>query len=147
MFIHELKPAEGAKRKSRKRVGRGTGSGWGKTSGKGQKGQNSRSGVGRTPAFQGGQMPLTRTVPKRGFTNIFKKQWVIVNLDDLNQFEEGIEITPEVLIEKNLIKSVKDGVKILGRGEINKALVIKAHGFSKTAAGKIEAAGGKVEVI
>ena len=146
MKLHELRPAEGA-RKSPKRLGRGTGSGIGKTSGKGQKGQTSRSGGGVRPGFEGGQMPLYRRVPKRGFTNIFAKRYEVINVDTLNMFENGTVVTPELLIENGIISKVYDGVKILGNGELEKNLTVKATKFSKTAAEKIEAAGGKVEVI
>lgn len=146
MKLHELRPAEGAK-KSPKRVGRGTGSGLGRNSGKGEKGQWSRSGGGVRPGFEGGQMPLYRRLPKRGFTNIFAKQYVSINVDRLNVFENGTEVTPELLLETRVISKIKDGVKILGNGELTKSLTIKATKFSKTAAEKIEAAGGKVEVI
>lgn len=146
MRLHDLKPAEGARR-DRKRVGRGIGSGLGKTSGRGHKGQKARSGGGVRPGFEGGQMPLTRRLPKRGFTNIFKKEYAIVNLDALNKFEDGSTITPELLIETGIIKSIKDGVKILGDGELNKKFTIQAHKFSKNAIEKIQAVGGKAEVI
>ncbi|MGI6684248.1 MAG: 50S ribosomal protein L15 [Bacillota bacterium] len=146
MNLSELKPAPGSKAKAT-RVGRGIGSGLGKTSGRGHKGQKARSGGGVRPGFEGGQMPLQRRLPKRGFTNIFKKEIVIVNLEDLNRFEEGTQVTPEILVEAGLIKSVKDGVKILANGELEKALTVQVHGCSKAAADKIAAAGGKVEVI
>jgi large subunit ribosomal protein L15 len=146
MKLHELRPAEGA-RKSPKRVGRGTGSGLGRNSGKGEKGQNSRTGGGVRPGFEGGQMPLYRRLPKRGFTNIFAKEYAVINLDRLNDFEDGTVVTPELLLEKRIINKVKDGVKILGNGELTKNLTIKATKFSKSAAEKIEAAGGKVEVV
>ncbi|MBA1336387.1 MAG: LSU ribosomal protein L15p (L27Ae) [Firmicutes bacterium] len=146
MKLHELKPAEGAK-KSAKRVGRGTASGHGKTSTRGHKGQKARSGGGVRPGFEGGQMPLQRRLPKRGFTNIFRKEFAIVNLDRLNIFENGTEVTPELLIEAGLIKKADGQVKILGSGDIEKNLTVKAHKFSKSAVEKIEAAGGKVEVI
>ncbi|MCY6483479.1 50S ribosomal protein L15 [Clostridium aestuarii] len=146
MKLHELKPAVGAKKAS-KRVGRGSGSGLGKTSGKGQKGQKSRSGGGVRPGFEGGQMPLYRRLPKRGFTNIFAKEYVEVNVNRLNIFEDGTEITPELLKENGVISKVKDGVKILGNGELEKKLVVKATKFTKGAVEKIETAGGKVEVI
>ncbi|MDP4147406.1 MAG: 50S ribosomal protein L15 [Bacillota bacterium] len=146
MKLHELKPAVGSK-KAPKRVGRGTGSGLGRNSGKGEKGQSSRSGGGVRPGFEGGQMPLYRRIPKRGFTNIFAKEIVAINLDRLNVFEDGTEVTPELLLEKGIIGKVKDGVKILGNGDITKNLTVKAHKFSKTAADKIVAAGGKVEVL
>lgn len=146
MKLHELKPAAGS-RKAPKRVGRGTGSGLGRNSGKGEKGQSSRSGGGVRPGFEGGQMPLYRRLPKRGFTNIFAKQYVSINVDRLNRFENGTEITPEVLLETRVISKIKDGVKILGNGTLEKSLTVKGCKFSKSAADKIEAAGGKVEVI
>ncbi|AVP64340.1 50S ribosomal protein L15 [Clostridium botulinum] len=146
MKLHELKAAEGANKAS-KRVGRGTGSGLGKTSGRGQNGQNSRSGGGVRPGFEGGQMPLYRRLPKRGFKNIFAKEYAAINLDRLNCFEDGTVVTPELLVEKKVVKKVKDGVKILGNGNIEKKLTVKAAKFSKSAIEKIEAAGGKVEVI
>ncbi|ADL68020.1 50S ribosomal protein L15 [Thermoanaerobacterium thermosaccharolyticum] len=146
MRLHDLKPAEGA-RKERKRVGRGIGSGLGKTSGRGHKGQKARSGGNIRPGFEGGQMPLTRRLPKRGFTNIFKKEYAIVNLSLLDNFEDGTVVTPELLIEKGIIKKIKDGVKILGSGDLNKKLTVKAHKFSKSAVDKIESVGGKAEVI
>ncbi|MDI6604392.1 50S ribosomal protein L15 [Aceticella autotrophica] len=147
MRLHDLKPAEGARR-GIKRVGRGIGSGTGKTSGRGHKGQKARSGGGVRPGFEGGQMPLARRLPKRGFTNIFKKDYAIVNISSLDKlFEDGTTVTPELLIEKGLIKKTKDGVKILGTGEINKKLIVKANKFSQTAVEKIEAVGGKAEVI
>ncbi|HHT62294.1 MAG: 50S ribosomal protein L15 [Bacillota bacterium] len=146
MNLSELRPAPGSKHKAT-RVGRGIGSGLGKTSGRGHKGQKARSGGGVRRGFEGGQMPLHRRLPKRGFTNIFKKEIVIVNLEDLNRFEEGTKVTPELLVESGLIKSVKDGVKILANGELTKALTVQVHGCSKAAADKIAAAGGKVEVI
>ncbi len=146
MRLHELKPQAKSK-KSRKRVGRGMSSGLGKTSGRGHIGQNARSGGGVRPGFEGGQMPLQERVPKRGFTNIFKKDFAIVNLESLNKFDEGTEITPELLMEKKLVNNVKDGIKILGDGELNKKLTVKVHKFSKTAQDKIEKAGGKAEVI
>ncbi|MGH4052247.1 MAG: 50S ribosomal protein L15 [Clostridium sp.] len=146
MKLHELRPAEGSK-KSPKRIGRGTGSGWGKTAGRGQDGQNSRSGGGTRPGFEGGQMPLYRRLPKRGFTNIFAKKYSCINVDRLNIFEDGTEITPELLLEKRIIRKVYDGVKILGNGNLEKNLTIKVSKFSKGAVEKIEAAGGKIEVI
>ncbi|OPL07708.1 MAG: 50S ribosomal protein L15 [delta proteobacterium ML8_F1] len=147
MRLHDLKPAEGA-RKSKKRVGRGTGSGLGTTAGRGMNGQKSRSGGGVRPGFEGGQMPLFRRIPKRGFTNArFKKQWSIVNVSDLNQFRAKTKVTPELLVEKGLVKSLNNEVKILGDGELNKELTISAHKFTQSAREKIEAAGGKVEVI
>lgn len=146
MKLHELQPAVGAK-KSPKRVGRGTGSGLGRNSGKGEKGQNSRTGGGVRPGFEGGQMPLYRRLPKRGFTNIFAKEYAVINIDRLNVFEDGAVVTPEVLLEKGIVSKLYDGVKILGNGDLQKSLTVKATKFSKTAAEKIEAAGGKVEVI
>ncbi|OAA92333.1 50S ribosomal protein L15 [Clostridium ljungdahlii] len=146
MKLHELKPAEGS-RKSPKRVGRGTGSGFGRNAGKGENGQKARSGGGVRIGFEGGQMPLYRRLPKRGFTNIFAKQYYELNVERLNAFEDGTEITPELLLEKKVIKKSKDGLKILGNGELQKKLTVKAAKFTKTAVEKIEAAGGKVEVI
>lgn len=146
MRLHELQPAAGSKHE-RKRKGRGIGSGLGKTAGRGHKGQKARSGGGVRPGFEGGQMPLQRRLPKRGFTNIFKKEFAIVNIDRLNVFDEGTVVTPELLLEKKIIKDIKDGVKILGDGDLNIKLEVKAHKFTKTAAEKIEAAGGKAEVI
>jgi large subunit ribosomal protein L15 len=146
MKLHELRAAEGSTKKP-KRKGRGTGSGNGKDAGRGMNGQNSRSGGGTRPGFEGGQMPLTRRIPKRGFTNIFRKEWSIINIDDLNGFENGAVVTPEVLEKIGMIKQVKDGVKILGEGNLEKNLTVKAHKFSKSALEKIESAGGKAEVI
>jgi large subunit ribosomal protein L15 len=146
MKLHELKPAEGS-RKVRNRVGRGIGSGNGKTSGRGHKGQNSRSGGGVRPGFEGGQNPLYRRLPKRGFTNPTRKEYSIINLETLNRFDAGVEVTPELLIETGVVKNVKDGIKILGNGKIEKNLTVKAHKFSATAVEAIEAAGGKTEVI
>ncbi len=146
MKLHELRPAEGST-KNKKRIGRGTATGQGKSAGKGQKGQNSRSGGGVRIGFEGGQMPLYRRLPKVGFTNIFRKEFAIVNLEDLDIFENGAVVTPDNLKEAGLIKNMKSGVKILGTGEISKGLTIQAHKFSKTAVEKITAAGGKVEVI
>lgn len=149
MKLNNLRPQAGGGTKKTKRVGRGTSSGHGKTSGRGHKGQKSRSGGGVRPGFEGGQMPLIRRIPKRGFTNIFAKQYAIVNVEDLNRFDENTVITPNLLIDEGIIKrgKVVDGIKVLGNGEINKKLTVRAHKFSKTAAEKIEAAGGKVEVI
>lgn len=146
MKLHELKPAAGST-KTPKRVGRGYGSGLGKTSGRGQDGQNGRAGGGVRPGFEGGQMPLYRRLPKRGFTNIFAKKFAVVNLDRLNEFEDGTEVTPEALLEKGIVRKLHDGVKILGSGNIEKKLNVKATKFSKSAIEKIEAVGGKVEVI
>ncbi len=146
MKLHELKPAEGTN-KTKKRIGRGTASGQGKSAGKGEKGQNARSGGGVRLGFEGGQMPLYRRLPKVGFTNIFRKEYAVVNLHDLERFEAGTVVTPEVLKEVGLVKAMLSGVKILGTGDITKNLTVQAHKFSKTAAEKIAAAGGKVEVI
>ncbi|RXT05349.1 50S ribosomal protein L15 [Ammoniphilus sp. CFH 90114] len=146
MKLHELKPAEGS-RKERKRVGRGTSSGWGKTAGRGHKGQKARSGGGVRPGFEGGQNPLYRRLPKRGFTNPNRVEYAEVNLDRLNRFEANTEVTPEILLETGVISSLKDGVKILGNGELTVALTVKANKFSQSAIEKIEAAGGKTEVI
>lgn len=147
MKLHDLRPNEGGGSRPKKRVGRGMSSGFGKTSGRGHDGQNARSGGGVRPGFEGGQMPLFQRLPKRGFTNIFAKKYEIINIKDLDRFEEDTEVTPELLISLGLIKQAKDGVKILGNGEISKKLTVKAQQFSKTAVEKIEAAGGKVEVI
>lgn len=146
MKLERMKAPSGANKRT-KRVGRGTGSGHGKTSTRGHKGQKSRSGGGVRPGFEGGQMPLQRRIPKRGFTNIFKKDYAIVNIKSLNIFDEGTEVTPELLKETGLIKAVKDGVKILGDGELDKKLTVKAHKISKQAEEKITAKGGRVEVI
>lgn len=146
MRLDELKPAEGSKF-TRKRVGRGIGSGTGKTSGKGHKGQNARSGGGVRPGFEGGQMPLYRRLPKRGFTNIFAKQYVAINVEELNKFEDGAEVTTEALLEKGIISKALDGVKILGRGEVTKKLTVKVAKYSESAKEKIEKAGGKAEVM
>ncbi|HYE81835.1 MAG TPA: 50S ribosomal protein L15 [Clostridia bacterium] len=146
MKLHELKPAEGTT-KSKKRLGRGTASGQGKSAGKGQKGQKSRSGGGVRLGFEGGQMPLYRRLPKVGFTNIFRKEYAVVNLSDLEKFDNGTVVNPEVLKEAGLVKAMLGGIKILGNGDLTKNLTVQAHKFSKTAADKIAAAGGKVEVI
>lgn len=148
MKLHELKPNKGGAVKATKRLGRGTGSGQGTTAGRGHDGQNSRSGGGVRPGFEGGQMPIYRRLPKRGFTNIFAKKFTIVNLSDLNdRFEDGAEITPVSLIESGLINRLNDGIKVLGNGNLDKKLTVKANKFSKSAIEKIEANGGKVEVI
>lgn len=149
MKLNELRPNEGGGSRPRKRVGRGIGSGLGKTSGRGHKGQNSRSGGGVRPGFEGGQMPLFRRLPKRGFTNIFAKEYAIVNIEKLNMFDENTIVTPELLIEEGVVKKRKanHGIKVLGNGELKVKLTVKAQKFSKTAAEKIEAAGGKAEVI
>ncbi|MBS7298633.1 MAG: 50S ribosomal protein L15 [Eubacteriales bacterium] len=146
MRLDELKPAEGSRFEC-KRIGRGIGSGTGKTSGKGHKGQNARSGGGVRPGFEGGQMPLYRRLPKRGFTNIFAKEYVAVNVSELERFDNGTEVTAELLKEAGVISKIKDGVKILGRGEITKNLTVKVAKFSESAKEKIEKAGGKAEVI
>ena len=146
MKLHELSPSEGSKKKAF-RVGRGHGSGNGKTSGKGQKGQKARSGGGVRPGFEGGQMPIYRRLPKRGFTNICAKKYTSINVEDLNKFDNGTEITAEVLKENGVIKKINDGIVVLGRGDLNKKVTIKAKRFSKSAEEKISAAGGKAEVI
>lgn len=146
MKLHELNAPAGTSR-NRKRRGRGTATGQGKTGGRGMNGQKSRSGGGVRLGFEGGQMPLYRRIPKRGFTNIFGTTYTKLNVEDLNRFEEGTEVTPAMLVELGVLKQVKDGVKILGDGELKKSLTVKAHKFSKTAVEKIEAAGGKAEVI
>ncbi|HHU77281.1 MAG: 50S ribosomal protein L15 [Caldicoprobacterales bacterium] len=146
MKLHELKPAKGSV-KSPLRKGRGIGSGLGKTAGRGHKGQKARSGGGVKPGFEGGQMPLIRRLPKRGFTNIFSKEYSLVNIRDLEVFDEGTVVSPELLKETGLIKKYNDGIKILGDGELTKKLTVQAHKFSKSAKEKIEAIGGKAEVI
>ena len=146
MKLHELKPPAGARRR-RKRVGRGTGSGHGKTSGKGEKGQKARSGAHIHPWFEGGQLPLHRRVPKRGFTNRFRQAYAIVNLKDLDRFEPGAKVTPGLLREMGMVKDLQAGLKVLGTGTLSKPLTISAHKFSRQAAEKIIGAGGKVEVI
>ncbi len=146
MKLHELRAAEGSTKKG-KRKGRGTATGQGKTAGRGMNGQNSRSGGGTRLGFEGGQMPLYRRIPKRGFTNIWKKEYTILNVDDLNMFDAGTVVTPELLLEKGLAKKVVDGIKILGEGNLEKNVTVQAHKFSKTAIEKIEQAGGKAEVI
>ncbi|MCS0674564.1 50S ribosomal protein L15 [Cytobacillus firmus] len=146
MKLHELKPAEGS-RQERKRKGRGIGSGNGKTAGKGHKGQNARSGGGVRPGFEGGQTPLFQRLPKRGFTNVNRKEYAVVNLDALNRFEDGAEVTPELLIETGVVSNEKAGIKILAKGKVEKKLTVKAHKFSSAAKEAIEAAGGQTEVI
>lgn len=147
MKIHDLRPAPGAV-KAPKRVGRGVGSGHGKTSGKGNKGQNARSGHGKGPRFEGGQMPLSMRLPKRGFKNYpFKKVYAVVNLDDLQRFDAGSVVTPEILLGAGVISKPEAGVKVLGGGELDRAITVRAHRFSRSAAAAIEAAGGKAEVI
>lgn len=146
MKLHELTYTEGAKR-ARKRLGRGIGSGTGKTSGKGEKGQKSRSSGGTRLGFEGGQMPLYRRIPKRGFTNMNTRKFAVVNLEELNVFEDGTVVTPTLLIEKGIIKQELGGVKVLARGELTKKLTVKAHRFSKQASDAIAKLGGTVEVI
>jgi large subunit ribosomal protein L15 len=147
MKLHELSPNEGSTF-TRKRRGRGAGSGLGKTAGRGHKGQNARSGGGVRPGFEGGQNPLYRRVPKRGFNNDrFATVFAIVNLDQLNRFEAGTEVTPELLLNEGILKNPRDGIKILGNGDLNVQLTVKAHKFSQSATEKIQAAGGKTEVI
>ena len=146
MKLHDLKPAVGATT-APKRLGRGTGSGLGKTSGKGHKGAKARSGGGKRPGFEGGQMPLTMRLPKRGFTNKWRVEYATVNVERLNIFEDGATVTPVELVESGILKNVQDGVKILGNGEITKKLTVKATKFTESAKEKIEAAGAKVEVF
>ena len=146
MKLHELKPAEGS-RKKEVRVGRGTGSGVGKTSGRGHKGQKSRSGGGVRPGFEGGQMPIYRRLPKRGFKNIWRKEYAEVNVETLNRFDDGATVDAVALVEIGILKNVLDGVRILGNGELKKKLTVKAQGFTKSAVSKIEAVGGSAEVI
>ena len=146
MKLHDLKPAEGA-RKDKTRLGRGTGSGCGKTSGRGHKGQKSRSGGGVRPGFEGGQMPIYRRLPKRGFQNIWRKNYAEVNVSTLNVFDDGFTVDAVALVEMGILKNVLDGVRILGDGELTKKLTVKAQGFTKSAIAKIEAVGGTAEVI
>ena len=145
-MLNQLKPVDGA-RHSKKRLGRGIGSGLGKTAGKGTKGQNSRSGGGVRPGFEGGQLPLFQRLPKRGFHNYTRVEYMVVNVEQLNVFEDGATVDVEALIKQGLVKDVKDGVKILGNGELTKKLVVKANKFSESAKKAIEAKGGSVEVI
>ncbi len=145
--LNDLKPTPGSVRE-KKRVGRGDGSGHGTYAGRGVKGQRARAGFKMPPAFEGGQTPLWKRIPKRGFKNPMRREWAYVNLDDIaEKFEDGAEVTPEALLERGLIKSIKDGVKVLGRGECDKKLIVKAHSFSKKARRKIEEAGGKAIVL
>jgi large subunit ribosomal protein L15 len=144
--INTLAPPKGANRKN-KRVGRGIGSGHGKTATRGYKGQKSRSGTSIRPGFEGGQMPLYRRLPKRGFTNIFRKEYAVVNLDSLGSFAAGAKVDPEALQAAGILKNLKDGVKVLGAGELAHALQVRAHKFSKSAAEKIQKAGGTIELI
>ncbi len=146
MKLHDLKPALGATT-AEKRLGRGIGSGLGKTSGKGHKGAKARSGGGKRPGFEGGQMPLTMRLPKRGFTNKWRTEYVAINVDRLEVFEDGQVVSPVELIEMGIIKKIEDGVKIMGNGELTKKLTVQANKFTATAKEKIEAAGGKAEVI
>ncbi len=146
MDLSNLQPAPGST-KNRKRIGRGPGSGTGKTSGKGHKGQNARSGGGVKPGFEGGQMPLQRRLPKRGFTPLSRKEYALVNLGDLESFDAGSTVGLEALSNAGLVGRLKDGVKVLASGDFTKSLTVQAHKFSKSAVAKIEAAGGKVEVI
>lgn len=146
MKLHELKSTEGS-RKSKKRLGRGMASGHGKTSGKGHKGQNARTGGGTRLGFEGGQTPLFQRLPKRGFTNINRKEYAIVNLDTLNRFDDNTEVTPALLIETGVISNEKSGIKVLAKGSLNKKLTIKAHKFSTAAKEAIESAGGTTEVM
>jgi len=146
MQLNQLSPSPGSV-KSKKRVGRGIGSGFGKTSGRGHKGHNSRSGGGVRPGFEGGQMPIHRRIPKRGFTNIFKKKYAIINIRDIKAFEHGTIIDEKELVIKKLISGKRDGIKLLGNGEIKTSVTVKVHKVSQQALRKIENAGGKVEVI
>ena len=146
MKLHELSPAKNS-RQARKRVGRGVASGQGKTAGRGTKGQGSRSGGGVRPGYEGGQMPIHRRLPKRGFTNIFKKQIAIINVQDLNRFESGSQIDDIALVQQGLVKGRYDAIKLLGKGEIDRPVQIKVNAVSKSAQAKITAAGGTVEVI
>jgi large subunit ribosomal protein L15 len=146
MRLEDLAPAKGAK-SSRKRVGRGCGSGLGKTAGRGTKGQKSRSGGGTAPWFEGGQMPLQRRIPKRGFTNIFKTRYSIVNVNDLERFDVGSQIGPQELLQTGLVKSFHDGIKLLGDGDLTRAFTVQVHKASAVAVSKVEAAGGRVELI
>jgi len=146
MKINELSPAEGSRR-TRKRVGRGPGSGHGKTSCRGHKGQNSRSGGGVRPGFEGGQMPIHRRLPKRGFKNPFRKEYSVVNVGDLSRFEPNTQLDPDSLQEAGLVWKMLDGVKLLGNGEISQPLVVRIHKISNSARTKIEGAGGKVEIL
>jgi len=146
MKLNELSPASGSRQK-RNRVGRGIATGNGKTSGRGHKGQNSRSGGGVRPGFEGGQNPLYRRVPKRGFVNFARKEYAVVNVTDLNRFATGTEVTPELLMKQGIVSNLMNGIKVLGNGELSVKLTVKANKFSQSAVEKIEAAGGKSEVI
>ncbi len=147
MKLHELDFTEGARKTDRKRVGRGHGSGWGKTSARGQKGQLSRSGGKSAPGFEGGQTPLYRRISKRGFTNFTRVEYAVVNLETLNHFNDGAEVTPTILKDAGILKDLKNGVKVLGRGKLEKKLIVKAHKFSAAAQAAIEKAGGTIEVL
>jgi len=146
MKLHELSPAPGSVKKAF-RVGRGAGSGNGKTAGKGHKGQNARSGRSVRPGFEGGQMPLARRIPKRGFVNIFAKEYIGINVDVLEKFEDGAVVDAQAISDAGIVKNTRDGIKVLGRGELTKKLTVRAAAFSESAKQKIEAAGGKAEVI
>ena len=146
MKLHELSPVEGSKR-APKRIGRGHGSGNGKTAGKGHKGQKARAGHGMRPGFEGGQMPLQRRIPKRGFNNIFAKDIIAINVGTLNRFEDGAVVDTQALVEKGIVKNSFDGIKVLANGNLTKKLTVKLNAFSEGAKAKIEAAGGKAEVI
>jgi large subunit ribosomal protein L15 len=146
MQLHELSPAAGSTKDVR-RIGRGHGSGWGKTAGKGHKGQNARSGGGVRPGFEGGQMPLMRRIPKRGFNNVFAAKYSVINVSDLERFEAGITVDAELLKASGVCKKIENGVKVLGNGELSKELTVKLAAFSEAAKEKIEKAGGKAEVI
>ena len=146
MRLHDLRPPKGA-RKGPKRIGRGEGSGWGKTAGRGHKGQRSRSGGGVGPGFEGGQMPMQRRLPKRGFNNIFKKKFALVNLRDLSRFEAGSVIDPEGLVAAGLIHKISEKVKLLGQGTIDRPLTLKVHAASGKAKEAVEAAGGAIEML
>lgn len=146
MKLNELSPAPGSTKK-KFRVGRGNGSGAGKTAGKGHKGQNARSGGGVRPGFEGGQMPLQRRIPKRGFVNIFATRYEAINVDQLGRFEDGAVVDEAAIVKAGLVKNTRDGIKILGRGDLTKKLTVKAAAFSEGAKSKIEAAGGKAEVV
>lgn len=146
MELHNLKPTKGSTH-SKKRLGRGTGTGLGKTSGKGHKGQNARSGGGTRPGFEGGQTPWFKRIPKRGFTNRFRKEFATVNVSELNKYADGTVVTPELLLQDKLIRKYLDGVKVLGDGSLDKKLTVQANKFTGSAVAKIEAAGGTIEVI
>ena len=146
MKLHDLAPAQGSVKES-KRIGRGAASGQGKTAGKGHKGQKARSGGGVRPGFEGGQMPLARRIPKRGFNNIFAKKIIAINLSALDKFDDGAVVNADALIEKGIIKKIADGIKVLGNGKLTKKLEVKLNAYSASAAEKINAAGGKAEVI